>query len=39
MKNKFWKIIAIIEVIALCLLAFAELVEVQFALERIFGVR
>lgn len=38
MKNKFWKVMAIIAVIGLYLLTFAELVEVETALNRLLGV-
>lgn len=37
MKDKFWKVIAIVAVIGLYLLAFAELVEVETALNRLLG--
>lgn len=38
MKNKFWKVMAIIATIGLYLLTFAELVEVETALNRLLGV-
>lgn len=38
MKNKFWKILAIVAIVGLYLLAFAELVEVETALNRLLGV-